>query len=100
MQDILYMQSSSTSLTSQVLGMALFLGGKEVEVAADADRWAYQTVADAISDGWRVIKFPELALLVDEGRNYGMGCEFVLERVGAGEAVGGELEQATNLASR
>ncbi len=30
--------------------------------------------------GWRVVKFPELALLLDESRSYALGCEFVLER--------------------
>ena len=32
----------------------------------DPDNWPYQTVLEAIRDGWGVIKFPELALGMDE----------------------------------
>ena len=42
--------------------------------------WPYKTVLDAVRDGWRIIKFPELALMLDEKRSYGLGCDFVLER--------------------
>ena len=34
----------------------------------------------AIRDGWRIIKFPEMALMMVEDRNMGLGCEFVLEK--------------------
>jgi hypothetical protein len=29
---------------------------------------------------WRVIQFPNLTLMMDERRTYGLGCEFILER--------------------
>lgn len=80
MQELLYLQASSTSPASEVLGIALYAGGDETPLPADPARWPYQTVAEALKDGWRVVKFPELALLVDESRNYGVGCEFILER--------------------
>ena len=35
---------------------------------------------EAVSDGWRIIKFPEMALLLDESRSFGLACEFILER--------------------
>jgi hypothetical protein len=35
-----------------------------------------------MADGWRIIKFPEMALLLDEKRTYGFGWEFVLEKWG------------------
>ena len=47
---------------------------------ADPEEWPYRTVVEAIRDGWRVIQFPNLALLLDEKRSYGLGCEFILER--------------------
>ena len=62
--------------------MALFVEGEQIEPRADPHEWPYQTVADAIKDGWRVVRFPELALLLNETRNYGLGCEFVLEKEG------------------
>ena len=32
-------------------------------------------------DGWRIVKFPEMALMVaGEEEAYGLGCEFILEK--------------------
>lgn len=79
-QDLLYLQAASTSPTSEVIGIALFVGGEETQVPSCPDYWPYRTPLEAIKDGWRVVKFPELALILDEDRNYGLGCEFILER--------------------
>ncbi len=79
-QDLLYLQCSTTSITSQVVGVQLITGG---EVQPEPDSLAdfpYQSVLEAIRDGWRVLQFPNLALLLDEKRTYGLGCEFILER--------------------
>ena len=79
-QDLLYLQCSTTSVTSQVLGVQLITGG---EVQSEPDRVAdfpYQSVLQAMRDGWRVLQFPNMALLLDEERTYGLGCEFILER--------------------
>ena len=35
-----------------------------------------------MADGWRIVKFPELAILLDDRRTYGLGCEFILEKWG------------------
>lgn len=91
-QDLLYLQAASTSLASEVIGMAVFMGGEEAEVPASPDDWPYHTPADAIKDGWRVLKVPDSVVLLDDKRNYGLGCEFVFERFvshpSAREAVG------------
>ena len=58
--------------------MSLMQDGEISEPAPD--NWPYETVLDAIRDGWRIIKFPEMALLLDESRTYGLGCEFILEK--------------------
>jgi hypothetical protein len=79
-QDLLYLQAGSSSLASGVLGMALVQNGRIVEVPDDPNDWPYKTPLEAIRDGWRVIQFPNLALMMDETRTYGMGCEFILER--------------------
>ncbi len=79
-QDLLYLQATSTSLTSPVNGMLLMEGGEIAEEMPDAEDWPYQTVLEAVRDGWRVVQFPNLALLLDESRSYGLGCEFILER--------------------
>ena len=79
-QDILYLQAASSSLTSQVHGMLLMQDGQIADEIPDAEDWPYQTVLEAIRDGWRVVQFPNLALLLDETKTYGLGCEFILER--------------------
>ena len=81
-QDLLYLQATSTSLSSQVNGMILIEDGEISDGPENPDDWPYQTVLDAIRDGWRVIFFPNLALMMDESRTYGLGCEFILEKWG------------------
>ncbi len=81
-QDILYLQASSTSPTSEVVGMRIIENGEISDGPHDPDDWPYQTVLEAVRDGWRVIKFPELALMLDDSRTFGLGFEFILEREG------------------
>ncbi|MCZ6676230.1 MAG: hypothetical protein O7E52_03160 [Candidatus Poribacteria bacterium] len=79
-QDLLYLQASGTSLASGVVGMSIVLDGQISDGPSDPEDWPYQTVIDAVRDGWRIIKFPDMALLMDEERTYGLGCEFILEK--------------------
>jgi hypothetical protein len=79
-QDLLYLQTATTIPTSPVLGIALYVAGSEVELPHDPADWPYTSVLHAIRDGWRVVKFPELSLLLDDRRTYALGCEFILER--------------------
>lgn len=80
-QDVLYLQTQSTSPGSTVVGMLLIEDGVLSEGPLDPDDWPYQTVVEAIRDGWRIISFPNMALLtVDEKEFYGLGFEFILER--------------------
>jgi hypothetical protein len=79
-QDLIYMQTGSTSVASGALGMALVRDGVIVELPDDPKEWPYRSPLEAMRDGWRVIQFPNLALMMDESRTYGLGCEFILER--------------------
>jgi hypothetical protein len=81
-QDILYLHAAANSPTSEVLAMRIVEGGEISDGPEDPGEWPYQTVLDAIRDKWRVVKFPELALMMDESRTYGLGFEFILERSG------------------
>ena len=80
-QRLLYLNTSSTSVDSQVLGMALVENGEILEAPDDVDEWPYNSVLEAIGDGWRVVKFPEMALLLQEDKTFGLGCEFILEKL-------------------
>ena len=82
MQDILYLHASVNSLTSEVLAMRIVENGEISDGPEDPDDWPYQSVLEAVRDGWRVVKFPELAVTMDESRTYGLGFEFILERNG------------------
>ena len=80
-QDVLYLQTRTSSPVSEVLGMRLIDKGEISDGPSDPDEWPYATVLDAIRDGWRIIKFPEMALMLDEKRTYGLGYECILERL-------------------
>lgn len=78
-QELLYLQCSQTSVASQVIGISLVQDGEVVE-QHPSDPWPYETVLDAMRDGWRIVQFPNLALVPDENRPTGLGCEFILEK--------------------
>jgi hypothetical protein len=79
-QRILYLQTHTTDIEGPVIGMSIVEEGEVHEGPADPDDWPYQTVLDALNDGWRVIKFPELSLAYLEPDYGAMKWEFVLEK--------------------
>lgn len=80
-QRLLYLNTGNTGVDSQVLGMALVENGQILEGPDDVDEWPYNSVLEAMDDGWRVVKFPEMALLLQEDKTFGLGCEFILEKL-------------------
>ena len=82
MQDILYLHTAANSPIAEVLAMRIVENGEISDGPEDPADWPYQSVLEAIRDGWRVVKFPELALMMDESRTYSLGFEFILERNG------------------
>lgn len=82
MQDILYLHAAANSPISEVLAMRIVENGEISDGPENPADWPYQSVLEAIRDGWRVVKFPELALMMDESRTYSLGFEFILERDG------------------
>ena len=80
-QRLLYLNTGNTGVDSQVLGMALVENGQILEGPDNVDEWPYNSVLEAMDDGWRVIKFPEMALLLQEDKTFGLGCEFILEKL-------------------
>ena len=80
-QRLLYLQTKTTGVDSEVLGMAQVENGQVLEGPEDPAQWPYKSVLEAINDGWRVVKFPEMALLLQEDKTFGLGCEFILEKL-------------------
>ena len=60
--------------------MSIVDDGKVYDGPDDPDAWPYQTVLEAISDGWRIVKFPELTLAYLDPEYGGMKWEFILEK--------------------
>ena len=79
-QDILYIQAESTALESPVLGMSLYTDGRRIPLPSNRIDWPYQSVIEAVRDGWHIISFPSMALAMDNSVTYGLGCEFILEK--------------------
>ena len=79
-QDLLYLQATNASVNASLLGMSLVRDGRIVAGPAADEAWPYNSVLEAMRDGWRVIKFPELAMLLVDERTVGLGCEFILEK--------------------
>lgn len=79
-QSLLYIQAPSTHPYSGVLGISIFEEGKDSDGIDEKGDFLYKSIKEAIDDGWRIIKFPEMALAMDDQNNYGLGYEFVLER--------------------
>ncbi len=78
---LLYLQASTTAVTSPVLGMSRFDADGQHDSVDDTGKWVYETVYDAMRDGWRIVKFPELTMMIaGEEEAYGLGCEFILEK--------------------
>ncbi len=79
-QRLLYLQTYTSDLESPVLGMSIVEDGKVNDGPDDPDDWPYQTVLEAMSDGWRIVKFPELVLGYLNPEFGGMNWEFILEK--------------------
>ena len=79
-QRLLYLQTENTSVDSEVIGMSFVEDGEIRLPPEDTDDWPYANVLEAMKDGWRIIKFPELTLLYHDPQNLALGCEFILEK--------------------
>ena len=79
-QSLLYIQTSNTDPTSRIVGMSIFEDGQDPEAIGPDGGFLYASIGGALADGWRIVKFPELALALHEQADYTLGSEFVLER--------------------
>ena len=57
MQKLLYLQTDSSSVDSDVIGMSTVENGEIKLPPEDPKDWPYTNVLEAIQDGWRVVKF-------------------------------------------
>jgi hypothetical protein len=80
-QHLLYLHARGPSVTAPIIGMAEHapVTGAKDTIRTRTD-WPYNTVHDAIVDGWRVIHFPQQMAPFDDRELDYVGFEFVLEK--------------------
>ena len=79
-QRLLYISSETTHLQSQALSIAFYepVSGFIAEIDPTIEIFQYQSVHDALVDGWRVVHFP------DQRGSDAMdliGYQFILEKL-------------------
>ena len=82
-QRLLYLQATTPSIRSNVIGMAQHepVNGAITQIEPDTDDWKYQTVHDAIVDGWQTIFFPGQRTSFDDQEIDILGYEFILQKM-------------------
>ena len=82
-QRLLYLQATTPSIRSSVIGMAQHepVNGAITQIEPDTDDWKYQTVHDAIVDGWQTIFFPGQRTSFDDQEIDILGYEFILQKM-------------------
>ncbi len=82
-QRLLYLHTATPGIRSQVIGMALHepTPGSVTEITTEGHEWSYNTVHDAILDGWQVIHFPDQQTDFDDREIDILGYEFILQKL-------------------
>ena len=82
-QRLLYLHAATPSIRSQVIGLALHepVEGSVTEIMTEEQDWSYDTVHDAILDGWQVIHFPDQRTEFDDREIDILGYEFILQKL-------------------
>lgn len=82
-QWLLYLHAVTPNIRSQVIGMALHepVQGSVTEIVTEEREWLYDTVHDAILDGWQVIHFPDQRTEFDDTEIDILGYEFILQKL-------------------
>lgn len=81
-QRLLYLHTRAPSIYAAVIGMAQHepISGQKDTLRTRAD-WPYETVHEAIIDGWQVIHFPNLLAPYDDRELDYVGFEFILQKL-------------------
>ena len=80
-QMVLYLYSKSTSMRSAIASWALYDPTVPYEPTLPSQDAPYDSVIEAVNDGWRIVQFPraELYQFSDIDNAY-LGYEFILEK--------------------
>ena len=80
-QMVLYLYSKSTNMRSAIASWALYDPTVPHEPTLPSQDVPYDSVIEAVNDGWRIVQFPraELYQFSDIDNTY-LGYEFILEK--------------------
>ncbi len=81
-QRLLYLHTRTPSISAPVIGMAQHEPTPDgSDTLRSVDEWPYETVHEAVVDGWQIVQFPNpMAPYDDRELNY-VGYEFVLQKL-------------------
>ena len=82
-QRLLYLHARTPSVYSGVLGMTQIepVADHSVEISADELQFSYETVHEALVDGWQIVQFPHHQAPYDDGDLDMVGYEFILQKI-------------------
>ena len=82
-QRLLYLHARTPNVFSPLIGLTQIepTSGYQAEITADPPKWPYQSVHEAMIDGWQVIQFPHLQAPFDDHDLEFVGYEFILQKI-------------------
>ena len=82
-QRLLYMQVSNPTVFSSLVSCTHIepVHGDRPEIIADELQWPYNSVHEAMCDGWQVVQFPQFRAVFDDNEIDMLGYEFILQKI-------------------
>lgn len=82
-QRLLYLHARTPSVFSDILGYTPIepIKGYRAGITAETPEWPYETVHDALVDGWQIVQFPHLQAPFDDRDLDVVGYEFILQKM-------------------
>jgi hypothetical protein len=82
-QRLLYLHATTPSVFSRILGLTLIepIPGHRPEITVEDPQWPYDTVHDALIDGWQIVQFPLFQASYDDRDLDVVGYEFILQKM-------------------
>ena len=82
-QRLLYLHARTPSVYSGILGLTQIepVTGHKAEIIAEDQEWPYETVHDAIVDGWQIVQFPHQQAPIADRDLEMVGYEFILQKM-------------------
>jgi hypothetical protein len=82
-QRLLYLHARTPNVFSDIVALTLIepVPGYRAEISAESVEWQYNSVHEAIVDGWQIVQFPHLQAPFDDRDLDVVGYEFILQKM-------------------